>query len=112
MLKGNDFLDELAALLEQRKTADPNTSYVARLHAQGQDAILRKVGEEAVETILAAKSGDTLQLVRETADLWFHTLVMLSHAGLGPRDVLAELKRREGISGLDEKAARPQDTLA
>jgi len=112
MLHGNDFLDELAALLESRKAADPETSYVARLHAKGLDAILRKVGEEAVETILAAKSGDTLHLVRETADLWFHTLVMLSHAGLGPRDVLAELKRREGISGIDEKAARPQDGQA
>lgn len=109
MLKGNDFLDELAAILETRRHADPATSYVARLHSKGQDAILRKVGEEAIETILAAKSGDTLHLVRETADLWFHTLVMLSHAGLGPRDVLSELKRREGISGIEEKAARPQD---
>ena len=106
MLKGNDFLDELATILEARKAADPQTSYVAKLHASGLDAILKKVGEEAVETILAAKSGDTLQLVRETADLWFHTLVMLSHAGLGPRDVLQELKRREGISGIDEKASR------
>ena len=112
MLKTNDFLDELALILEHRKGADPDTSYVARLHAKGLDAILRKVGEEAVETILAAKSGDTLHLVRETADLWFHTLVMLSHAGLGPRDVVAELKRREGISGIDEKAARPRDDEA
>jgi phosphoribosyl-ATP pyrophosphohydrolase len=112
MLKGNDFLEELAGILESRKGCDPNTSYVAQLYAKGQDAILRKIGEEAVETILAAKSGDTLQLVRETADLWFHTLVMLAHAGLGPRDVLHELKRREGISGIDEKAARPRDTQA
>ncbi|MDE3010692.1 MAG: phosphoribosyl-ATP diphosphatase [Pseudomonadota bacterium] len=110
MLNAQDFLEELAAILEDRKRADPATSYVAKLHAKGQDAILRKVGEEAVETILAAKSGDTLQLVRETADLWFHTLVMLSHAGLGPRDVIAELKRREGISGVEEKAARPQES--
>lgn len=109
MLNATDFLDELASILEARKTASPDSSYVARLHAKGQDAILRKVGEEAVETILAAKSGDTLHLVRETADLWFHTLVMLSHAGLGPRDVIAELKRREGISGIEEKAARPRD---
>ena len=109
MLNADTFLSELSELLEQRKRADPATSYVARLHQKGIDAILKKVGEEAVETILAAKSGDTLHLVRETADLWFHTLVMLSHAGLGPRDVLAELKRREGISGIDEKAARPQE---
>ncbi len=109
MLNADTFLAELAGLLEQRKSADPATSYVARLHHKGMDAILKKVGEEAVETILAAKSGDTLHLVRETADLWFHCLVMLSHAGLGPNDVLAELKRREGISGIDEKASRPQD---
>ena len=109
MLNATDFLDQLASILEARKSASPDSSYVARLHAKGQDAILRKVGEEAVETILAAKSGDTLHLVRETADLWFHTLVMLSHAGLGPRDVIAELKRREGISGIEEKAARPQE---
>ncbi len=109
MLNADTFLNELADLLETRKGADPATSYVARLHQKGMDAILKKVGEEAVETLLAAKSGDKLHLVRETADLWFHTLVMLSHAGLGPRDVLAELKRREGISGIDEKAARPQD---
>lgn len=109
MLNAQEFLDELAAILESRKGADPASSYVAKLHSKGLDAILRKVGEEAVETILAAKSGDKLHLVRETADLWFHTLVMLSHAGLGPRDVIAELKRREGISGIDEKAARPRE---
>jgi phosphoribosyl-ATP pyrophosphohydrolase len=79
---------------------------VAKLLSDGQDAILRKVGEEAVETILASKSGDRLHLVRETADLWFHCLVMLSSHGLGPDDVLAELHRREGISGIDEKASR------
>lgn len=112
MRNSSDFLDELASLLEQRRSADPAQSYVARLYAKGQDAILRKVGEEAVETILAAKSGDTLHLVRETADLWFHTLVMLAHAGLGPRDVIAELQRREGISGIEEKAARPQEPQA
>ena len=84
----------------------PASSYVAQLFAKGNDAILKKIGEEAAETLLAAKDGDKLHIVRETADLWFHTLVMLSFHGLGPDDVLAELRRREGISGVDEKAAR------
>ena len=108
-MPGEDFLFQLAATLESRKGADPKSSYVAKLYSKGQDAILRKVGEETVEAILAAKSGDTLHLVRETADLWFHTLVMLADAGVGPQDVIAELKRREGVSGIDEKAARPQE---
>ena len=99
-------LRRIAETVESRKGADPATSYVAALYAKGTDAILKKVGEEATETILAAKGGDKLQIVRETADLWFHCLVMLAHAGLGPDDVLAELARREGISGIDEKAAR------
>jgi phosphoribosyl-ATP pyrophosphohydrolase len=99
-------LEALGRTLEQRKGADPETSYVANLYSQGLDAILRKIGEETVETILAAKEGDKLHIVRETADLWFHCLVMLAAVGLGPLDVLAELKRRQGISGLDEKAAR------
>ncbi len=99
-------LQRLAATLEARKGADPASSYVAGLFAKGNDAILKKVAEEAAETLLAAKDGDKLHLVRETADLWFHTLVMLSFHGLGPDDVLAELRRREGISGIDEKAAR------
>jgi phosphoribosyl-ATP pyrophosphohydrolase len=99
-------LSRIAETLEARKGAEPGSSYVASLYAKGQDAILKKIGEEATETILAAKGGDKLALVRETADLWFHCLVMLSHAGLGPDDVLAELRRREGISGIDEKAAR------
>jgi phosphoribosyl-ATP pyrophosphohydrolase len=102
-------LERLADTLEARKGADPGSSYVAGLYKKGTDAILKKVGEEATETVLAAKGGDKLALVRETADLWFHTLVMLAHAGLRPRDVLAELARREGISGVDEKAARPND---
>jgi phosphoribosyl-ATP pyrophosphohydrolase len=102
-------LERLADTLEARKGADPASSYVAGLYKQGTDAILKKVGEEATETVLAAKGGDKLALVRETADLWFHTLVMLAHAGLRPRDVLAELARREGISGVDEKAARSKD---
>ena len=89
-----------------RANADPASSYVAQLLAKGNDAILKKIGEEAAETLLAGKDGDKLHIVRETADLWFHTLVMLSFHGLGPEDVVAELHRREGISGLDEKAAR------
>lgn len=101
-------LKRLAETLETRKGADPKSSYVAGLFAKGNDAILKKVAEESAETLLAAKDGDKLHLVRETADLWFHTLVMLSFHGLGPDDVLAELRRREGISGIDEKAARPQ----
>lgn len=103
----SDVLDRLAELLEQRKSADPQSSYVAKLYAKGLDAILKKVGEEAAETIIAAKNGDAEQIIYETADLWFHSLVMLAHAGLGPQDVLKELARREGLSGLEEKASRP-----
>ena len=99
-------LTRLARTIDERKNADPASSYVAQLLAKGNDAILKKVGEEAVETLLAGKEGDKLHIVRETADLWFHMLVMLSFHGLGPEDVVAELHRREGISGLDEKAAR------
>ena len=102
----SDVLDRLGQLLEQRKAADAGSSYVAKLYAGGMDSILKKVGEEAVETILAAKEGDPGQIVYETADLWFHCLVMLAKAGLKPQDVLDELARREGLSGLDEKAAR------
>ncbi|MFO1371058.1 MAG: phosphoribosyl-ATP diphosphatase [Candidatus Competibacteraceae bacterium] len=101
-----DILGELATLLEARKQADPDSSYVAHLYAKGLDAILKKVGEEAAETLLAAKNGNPDHLVRETADLWFHTLVMLAHQGLGPAAVLNELQRRFGTSGLTEKAAR------
>ncbi len=99
-------LERIAAIIHARKSGDADRSYVARLFAEGEDAVLKKVGEEATEAILAAKSGDRLQLVRETADLWFHCLIMLARHGLGPEDVLAELRRREGISGIDEKAAR------
>ncbi|HRD64530.1 MAG TPA: phosphoribosyl-ATP diphosphatase [Candidatus Competibacter sp.] len=102
----DEVLRELAATLEARKQADPDSSYVARLYAKGLDAILKKVGEEAAETLLAAKNGDPEHLVRETADLWFHTLVMLAHLELGPDAVLDELRRRSGISGLVEKATR------
>ena len=102
----NDILQQLAEVLEARKGADPDSSYVAKLYGKGLDAILKKVGEEATETILAAKDGDKDHLVYETADLWFHTLVMLAQQGLGPEAVLQELARRFGLSGLDEQAAR------
>jgi len=102
----SDLLQHLAQVLEQRKTADPEQSYVASLYAKGLDTILKKVGEEATETVIAAKNGDTEQLIYETADLWFHTLVLLTHQGLGPESVLNELERRFGLSGLEEKAQR------
>ncbi len=103
-------LQKLAAIIEERKSADPDSSYVAQLHHKGLDKILAKVAEEAEETIEAAREaqqeGDTRHLVYETADLWFHTLVMLASLGTGPDKVLAELERRFGVSGLDEKASR------
>jgi len=103
-------LTALAQVLEARKSAAADSSYVASLHAKGLNKILEKVGEEATETIIAAKdavqSGSTDDLVGETADLWFHTLVMLSHLGLGPDDILSELARRFGLSGIEEKASR------
>ena len=99
-------LERIAAVINERKGGDPEKSYVARLLAESEDAVLRKVGEEALEVVLAAKSGERLELVRETADLWFHCMILLARHGLGPGDVLAELHRREGIAGLDEKAAR------
>lgn len=99
-------LQELAQVLEQRKTADPKNSYVASLYAKGLDTILKKIGEEATETVIAAKNGDQEQLIYETADLWFHTLVLLVHQGLGPEKVLSELERRFGLSGIEEKAQR------
>lgn len=102
----SDVLRQLAEVLEARKQADPATSYVAGLYAKGLDAILKKVGEEATETVLAAKEGVPDKIVYETADLWFHTLVMLAHQGLRPEQVLDELARRFGVSGVDEKAAR------
>lgn len=102
----NDVLVQLGRVLEERKGADPASSYVAGLYAKGLDSILKKVGEEAVETVIAAKGGDPRQLVYETADLWFHTLVLLAQQGLRPEDVLEELQRRFGLSGVAEKAAR------
>jgi phosphoribosyl-ATP pyrophosphohydrolase len=115
-MSSNDTLARLAAVIDSRKPAtggDPETSYVARLLARGPDAFLKKIGEEATEVVMAAKDLDRLdaedareRLVGEVADLWFHTLVALSHYGLQPADVLTELERREGQSGLEEKALR------
>lgn len=105
-MSDESFLEELANTLESRKRADPAQSYVAKLFQGGQDSILKKISEEATETILAAKGGDRRQLIRETADLWFHSMIMLAYADLRPRDVIDELKRREGTSGLTEKSAR------
>ena len=102
----SDVLNRLAELLEQRKTADPASSYVAKLYAKGMDSILKKIGEEATETVIAAKGGNKEDIIYETADLWFHTLIMLSHVGLKPQDVLDELARREGLSGITEKENR------
>jgi phosphoribosyl-ATP pyrophosphohydrolase len=102
----NDILNRLAELLEQRKSADPTSSYVAKLYAKGMDAILKKVGEEATETIIAAKDGKREEIIYETADLWFHTLVMLTKADIKPQEVLDELARREGLSGITEKESR------
>ncbi len=107
-MSDTDILRRLAGTIAARQGADPSSSYVAALMAKGEDAILKKVAEEAAETLLAAKDGDKLHLVRETADLWFHTLIMLAAHGLTPDDVLAELRRREGFSGIDEKASRPK----
>lgn len=102
----SDVLNKLAAILEARKTAAPDSSYVASLYAKGLDGILKKIGEEATETVIAAKAGDNAAIVHETADLWFHTLVLLAHRDLKPDDILAELERRFGMSGHEEKAAR------
>lgn len=103
-------LTDLAAELEQRKDASDTESYVASLYKRGTDAILKKVGEEATETIIAVKSGCRKDIVHETADLWFHTLVMLADQDLGPQDVLRELERRRGTSGHVEKARRHPHT--
>ena len=104
----DDILLRLMAVLASRKDADPDSSYVASLYHNGLDAILKKIGEESAETIIAAKSGDKQQIVYETADLWFHCLVMLAQQNLDARLVLEELERRFGVSGIDEKAAREQ----
>jgi phosphoribosyl-ATP pyrophosphohydrolase len=102
----DDVLARIAATIESRKGGDPATSYVAALFAKGDDAMLKKIGEEATETVMAAKDGDKARIAAEVADLWFHCLVVLARHGLGPADVLAELARREGVSGHQEKARR------
>ena len=105
-MKDSEILRRLGETIAARRQADSSTSYVASLFAKGEDAILKKLAEEAAETVLAAKDGDKLHIVRETADLWFHSLVLLAWHGLTPDDVLAELQRREGVSGIEEKASR------
>ncbi len=103
---GADVLARLASVIEARKAAAPASSYVASLFAKGDDAILKKIGEEATETVIAGKDGNPARITSEMADLWFHCLVLLAHHGLSPADVLRELARREGVSGHAEKAAR------
>jgi phosphoribosyl-ATP pyrophosphohydrolase len=105
-MNGNDTLARLAAVIESRRGGDPDKSYVSRLFHKGTDAILKKVGEEATETVMAGKDGDAQKIVYEVADLWFHSMVALAHFGLKPEQVLAELERREGLSGLEEFALR------
>jgi phosphoribosyl-ATP pyrophosphohydrolase len=105
-MNGDDTLARLAAVIEARRLSDPEKSYVARLFSKGPDAILKKIGEEATEVVMAGKDGDAAKLVYEVADLWFHSLLLLAQHGLQPADVLAELRRREGQSGLEEFAAR------
>jgi phosphoribosyl-ATP pyrophosphohydrolase len=102
----SEVLQQLADVLEQRKQQSAEKSYVASLYAKGLDTILKKIGEEATETVIAAKGGDKQQIVYETADLWFHCMVLLAQQGLGPDDVLNELQRRFGLSGIEEKAQR------
>jgi phosphoribosyl-ATP pyrophosphohydrolase len=104
----NNTLSQLAEVLEQRKTQTADKSYVASLYSKGLDTILKKIGEEATETVIAAKDGDKEKIIYETADLWFHCLVLLAQQGLHPDDVLNELQRRFGLSGLEEKASRSQ----
>ena len=102
----DDTLARLAAVIESRRGGDPERSYVARLFAKGADAMLKKVGEEATEVVMAGKDGDAAKLTAEVADLWFHTMIVLAAHGLRPADVLAEVRRREGLSGLEEFALR------
>ncbi len=102
----DDILAQLMQVLEERKQADPGSSYVASLYKKGLDSILKKIGEESAETIIAAKGDDNGQIIYEMADLWFHCLVLLAHSGLSADQVLKELERRFGLSGLEEKASR------
>jgi len=104
-----NILQQLAEVLEKRKNADPDSSYVANLYSKGLDSILKKIGEEATETVMAAKDGDADKIIYETADLWFHCMVLLANQGLKPDDVLAELARRFGLSGIEEKVSRSKD---
>jgi phosphoribosyl-ATP pyrophosphohydrolase len=106
MADDSSILARLAATIAERRSADPSASYVAALFAKGEDAIVKKVGEEATETVMAAKDGDPRRITAEMADLWFHCLVLLERYGVSVDDVLAELERREGTSGHVEKAAR------
>ena len=101
-----EVLHRVQQTLIERKGAAPESSYVAGLYAKGTDTICKKIAEEAAETIMAAKDGERLHLVRETCDLWFHSMVLLTHFGIGVDDILAEFQRREGISGIDEKNSR------
>ena len=105
-ISSTELLEKLFRVIEERKAADPKSSYVAELYAKGLDATLRKVGEEAIETLLACKQDNNQEIIHETADLWFHTMVMLSHKGLHVNDILAELERRFGRSGIEEKENR------
>ncbi len=104
----SEILQQLADVLEQRKQESAESSYVASLYAKGLDSILKKIGEEATETVIAGKGGDPQQIIYETADLWFHCMVLLADQGLRPEQVLAELQRRFGLSGLEEKAQRQE----
>ena len=109
-VSGDDTLARLAAVIEARRAGDPDKSYVARLFAKGADAVLKKIGEEATEVVMACKDGAPERIVAEVADLWFHTMIALAGHGLTPNDVLAELERRAGQSGLEEFAARKMST--
>jgi phosphoribosyl-ATP pyrophosphohydrolase len=108
MSSSNDTLERLAQVIDARRGGDPDKSYVARLFSKGGDAILKKIGEEATEVVMAGKDGEREKIVYEVADLWFHSMLLLAQFGLKPADVLTELERREGMSGLEEFAARKQ----
>lgn len=110
-MNGSDnVLERLYATLQSRKGAEPSSSYVAGLFSKGPDAVLKKIGEEATEVVLAAKGGDKVALVHELADLWFHSLVLMAAKDIAPAEIMAELARRQGRSGLDEKASRSKST--
>lgn len=107
-MEENNVLQHIANVLEERKSAEPDSSYVAKLYSKGLDSILKKIGEEATETVMAAKDGDKDHIIYEVADLWFHSMVLLAQQNLHPDDVLKELERRFGTSGLVEKASRKE----